>query len=139
MIVLDTNVLSAVMRATPEAAVVRWLDNQPEDSIWITSITALEVRFGIQLLPRGRKRAALSQAFDSFLESIRNRIAAFDYDAAEHAAALMARRKQVGRPVELRDTMIAGIVLARHATLATRNTAHSQDTGIALVDPWRET
>lgn len=138
MIILDTNVLSALMRTAPEAKVVAWLDNQPRDSVWITSITALEVRFGLQILPTGKKRTALFQAFDSLLETIKHRIAAFDTDAAESAADLMARRQRAGRPVELRDTMIAGIALARRAALATRNVTHFADAGISIVDPWAE-
>src|SRR5262245_7386710 len=136
MIILDTNVLSALMRTAPEAKVVAWLDNQPRDSVWITSITALEVRFGLQILPTGKKRTALFQAFDSLLETIKHRIAALDTDAAESAADLMARRQRAGRPVELRDTMIAGIALARRAALATRNVTHFADAGISIVDPW---
>ena len=138
MIILDTNVLSALMRTAPEAKVVAWLDNQPRDSVWITSITALEVRFGLQILPTGKKRTALFQAFDSLLETIKHRIAALDTDAAESAADLMARRQRAGRPVELRDTMIAGIALARRAALATRNVTHFADAGISIVDPWAE-
>lgn len=138
MIILDTNVLSALMRATPELKVVTWLDNQPRDSIWITSITALEVQFGLRILPAGRKRAGLFLAFEALLEAIDHRIAAFDAAAAEGASDLTARRQQAGRPVELRDTMIAGIVLASRATLATHNTVHFEDAGISLVNPWAE-
>jgi predicted nucleic acid-binding protein len=136
MIILDTNVLSALMRSAPEARVIAWLDNQPRDSVWITSITALEVRFGLQILATDKKRTALFQAFDSLLETIKHRVAPFDADAAEKAADLMARRQRTGHPVELRDTMIAGIVLARRAVLVTRNVTHFADAGISVVDPW---
>lgn len=136
MIVLDTNVLSALMRSKPEEKVVAWLDTQPRDSVWITSITALEIRFGLQIMAAGRKRNSLFQAFESLLETIGHRIAAFDDDAAEHSGDLMAQRQRAGRPVDLRDTMIAGIVLTRHATLATHNLSHFRDAGIPLVDPW---
>ncbi|SRR6266496_6326376 len=136
MIILDTNVLSALMRSAPETKVVDWLNAQPRSSIWITSITALEVRFGLQIMAVGRKRKALFQAFEALLETIDHRIAAFDAAAAEHAGNLMARRQKAGRPVELRDTMIAGIALSRRATLATRNVAHFSDCGAGLVNPW---
>lgn len=136
MIILDTNVLSALMRTTPEAQVVAWLNNQPRESVWITSVTVLEVRFGLEILPASKKRTALFRAFDSLLDTIGHRIASFDAAAAESAADLMARRRKVGHPVELRDTMIAGIALARRASLATRNVNHFVDAPIAVIDPW---
>lgn len=135
MIILDTNVLSALMYESPDKKVVAWLDRQPRSSVWITSVTVLEVRFGLQTLAVG-KRAALMQAFELTLERIGQRIIGFDAESAVHAGDLMASRKKKGRPVDLRDTMIAGIVLAQHATLATRNTAHFADAGILIVDPW---
>jgi len=124
------------MRQTPDKAVVLWLDNQPRTSIWTTSITVLEVRFGLQILPAGKRRSALVQAFEGVLDKIAHRVVPFDVAAAQQAADLMASRHHKGRPGEIRDTMIAGIVLAHHAALATRNTAHFDDTGVALVDPW---
>ena len=136
MIILDTNVLSALMRHVPDPVVVSWMDGQPRTSLWTTSVTVLEVRFGLQILPGGKQRLALMQAFDSLLEKIGQRVAGFDLDAAEQAGELMASRHKRGRPVELRDTMIAGIVLVRHATLATRNTQHFQDASVPLIDPW---
>jgi toxin FitB len=136
MIILDTNVLSALMRNVPDPAVVSWMDRQPRTSLWTTSVTVLEVQFGLQILPRGRRRSALMHGFDEFLDRIGQRVAGFDLEAAGHAADLMAARHKKGRPVELRDTMIAGIALARHATLATRNTQHFQDATVSLVDPW---
>jgi predicted nucleic acid-binding protein len=136
MIILDTNVLSALMRQTPDTEVVAWLDRQPRTSIWTTSITVLEARFGLQILPAGKRRSSLMQSFDLLLDKIDHRIAPFDSEAAEHASELMTGRHKKGRPVELRDTMIAGIVVARHATLVTRNTTHFEDSGIRVVNPW---
>ena len=138
MTILDTNVLSALMRHSPEPAVVAWMDRQPRTSLWTTSVTVLEVRFGLQILPGGKRRSALVQSFEALLDKIGHRVAEFDLDAAEHAGDLMASRHTGGRPVELRDTMIAGIVLARHASLATRNVMHFQDASVPLVDPWSE-
>src|SRR5579863_1191900 len=124
MIIVDTNVLSALMRQRPDTDVVAWLDRQPRTSIWTTSITILEVRFGLQIMAGGRRRSALMQRFEEVLEKIEYRVAAFDASAAQEASALMASRHNRGRPGDLRDTMIAGIAVAQHATLATRNTAH---------------
>jgi toxin FitB len=137
MIILDTNVLGALMHTIPDATVVSWLDRQPAESIWITSITLFETRFGLALLPSGRRRQALESAFDRLLkEDLENRILDFDSAAATAAASLAAARQKSGRSVDLRDTQIAGIALARRATLATRNVRHFSDLNISIVDPW---
>ncbi len=136
MIILDTNVLSALMRQTPDPPVVSWLDRQPRMSIWTTSVTTLEIRFGLQILPAGKRRAFLIQAFEAVLEKIGQRVVSFDEVAAQQAGSLMAARHKKGRPGDLRDTMIAGIVLAHHATLATRNTSHFADISAPVINPW---
>jgi toxin FitB len=137
MIILDTNVLSALMRKEPERAVVAWLDRQPAQSIWITSVTLFEVRFGLALLPTGRRRQMLEAAFTRLLqEDLENRVLDFDSAAAIEAATLAADRQKAGRPVDIRDTQIAGIALARRATLATRNVRHFADLKVPLADPW---
>ena len=139
MIILDTNVLSALMRTTPEARVVAWLDRQPSESVWTTCITVFEARFGFALLPKGRRRTMLEEGFAKLLEvDLETRVLAFDAAAAAAAATLAAQRQRAGRPVDLRDTQIAGIALARHATVATRNTRHFIDANISVVDPWDE-
>ena len=138
MIILDTNVLSALMRKVPDADVVGWLDRQPAESVWITSITLFEARLGIALLPDGKRRRALTSAFGRLLdEDLENRVLDFDTGAANEAAELAARRQRAGRPIDIRDTQIAGIALVRHATLATRNTRHFADLEISVIDPWR--
>ena len=137
MIILDTNVLSALMRTVPDARVVAWLDCQPAESVWITSITLFEAYLGLALLPSGRRRRTLEAAFARLLqEDLENRVLDFDSAAATEAASLAAARQKNGRPVDLRDTQIAGIALARHATLATRNVRHFRDLRILIVDPW---
>ena len=137
MIVLDTNVLSALMRAEPDAAVIDWLDRQPADSVWLSSITVFETRFGLALLPKGRRRVALHQAFERVLaEDLANRVLDFDSMAAATAAHLAADRQRAGRSVDLRDTMIAGIALARRATIATRNTRYFEGLDVPVVNPW---
>ena len=137
MIILDTNVLSALMRATPELPVANWLDRQPVESIWITSITLFEARFGLALLPKGRRRQSLEAAFARVLEEdLENRVLDFDAVAAAEAATLAAGRQQAGRPVDVRDTQIAGIALARHAVIATRNVRHFLDVKVPVVNPW---
>ena len=138
MIILDTNVLSALMRTTPDVAVVNWLDRQPADSVWVTSVAVFEARFGLALLPRGRRRLGLERAFEQVLnDDLANRILDFDAAAAAAAAQLAAERQRAGGPVDFRDTLIAGIALARRATIATRNTRHFEGLDVPVVDPWR--
>ena len=138
MIVLDTNVLSALMRQAPEMPVVHWLDRQQADSVWITSITLFEVRLGLAVLPKGKRRQTLEVAFARLLlEDLEDRVLAFDSAAAVEAATLAAERQKAGRTVDFRDTQIAGIALSRRATLATRNTRHFQDLHVPVVDPWQ--
>jgi hypothetical protein len=137
VILLDTNVISALMRQAPETKVVAWLDRQPRSSVWTTSITLLELRFGLQIMAAGKKRSTLMSLFERMLrDKIENRVVSFDAAAALQASDVMAIRQKAGRPVELRDTMIAGIALASRATLATRNVRHFADLALPLVDPW---
>jgi toxin FitB len=136
VIILDTNVLSALMRKEPDLQVGDWLDRQPRSSIWITSITVLEIRYGLQILPAGKRRTTLEEAFEELTDRLGQRIAEFDAAAGKLAGDLMAARHKRGRPVVFRDTMIAGITLAHNATLATRNTVHFEDTKISLINPW---
>jgi len=138
VIILDTNVLSALMRQAPELPVVKWLDGQQADSIWITSVTLFEARFGLAVLPKGRRRQALETAFARLLsEDLEDRVLAFDSDAAAEAALLAAERQKAGRMVDFRDTQIAGIALSRRATIATRNTRHFHDLRVPVIDPWQ--
>jgi predicted nucleic acid-binding protein len=137
MILLDTNVLSALMRQEPDAQVIRWLDRQPRQSVWTTAITVFEIRFGLQTMAAGKRRTSLVGSFEKLLgDVLERRIAHFDSDAAQRAADLMAIRQREGRPGELRDTMIAGIVLASHSALATRNVNHFKDLSSSVVNPW---
>ena len=137
MIILDTNVLSALMRTRPDPAVVAWLDRQPPESIWITSITVFEAHLGLRLLSKGARQRALEATFARLVEEdLEGRVLDFDRAAAAAAASLAATRQKAGRPVDMRDTQIAGISLARHATLATRNVRHFADLTVPIVDPW---
>ena len=139
MIVLDTNVLSALMQQQPDAKVVTWLDGQAAESIWISTVTLFEARYGLALLASGRRKKLLLERFDQFLQDdLELRVLAFDIQAANLAAQLAAERKARGRPVDMRDTYIAGIAMARRATLATRNTRHFDDLPVPVVNPWAD-
>jgi hypothetical protein len=137
LIVLDTNVVSALMRREPDLVVEAWLDALPPESIWTTTITVFEVRLGLEIMAAGRRRRQLEDAFAKALEvDFESRVLPFDQAAAQAAGRIAAERRRVGRSVEIRDIQIAGIVNARKATLATRNTRHFEGCGLALVDPW---
>ena len=125
------------MSAVADPLVIQWLDLQPRESVWTTSITVFELQFGLDLLPDGRKRRALELAFQRLVEEdLENRILDFDTAAATVAGSLAAKRQLNGTSVEIRDMQIAGIVLSRHATLATRNVRHFADLDAAIVNPW---
>ena len=137
MIILDTNVLSAFMRPAPDRPVIEWLDRQPSESVWTSSVTIFEIVVGIEITPEGRRRAFLQTALDRLLaEIIEERILPFDTPAAQAAAVLSAVRRRNGRPQEIRDSMIAGIVVARRGTLATRNTRDFENMPVPVVNPW---
>ncbi len=137
MILLDTNVLSALMNDKPDPAVIRWLDGLAPDEVWTTVITIFEVRFGLHRLAFGRKRQRLESAFNALIDQdLMGRIVPVDRAAADAAGVLAARREAAGRPVDVRDTLIAGIAIARRAAIATRNTRHFADLNIRMVDPW---
>lgn len=137
MIILDTNVLSALMQQQPDPAVVNWLDAQAAEAIWISSITLIEARYGLALLPDSQRKTQLQQRFEQLVKTdLGNRVLVFDVRAAHLAAQLAAERKNRGRPVDMRDTFIAGIALAQGATLATRNTRHFDDLATPVINPW---
>lgn len=140
MIILDTNVLSALMQQQPDPVVVNWLDAQAAEAIWITSITLFEARYGLELLSDSQRKTQLQQRFEQLVQSdLANRVLVLDVRAAHLAAHLAAERKKRGRPVDMRDTFIAGIALAQSATLATRNTRHFDDLATPVINPWPNT
>jgi toxin FitB len=137
VIVLDTNVVSETMLPAPNPRVLRWLDEQPSQSIWITTVTLYEIRFGLQTMAAGKRQTTLLVRLEHWLDAVvQGRIASFDPAAAQQAANLASALKLKGRPRDSRDTMIAGIVLASRATLATRNVRHFEDIAKSVVNPW---
>jgi predicted nucleic acid-binding protein len=137
VILLDTNVISAFVRPEPDQAVKSWLDLQPAKSMWTTSISVYELRFGVELLAFGRRRQLLEEALTKALEEdFDGRVIPFDVEAAQAAGRIGAARRRLGRTVEIRDLQIAGIAIARNAKLATRNIRHFEGLGVELIDPW---
>jgi toxin FitB len=137
VIIIDTNVVSMLMERVLEPRALAWLDNQPSQSLWTTTINVMEVRYGLELKPPGRRRNSLEAAFSRVLsEDLEGRVFDFDQAAAEHAGTISAQRRSSGRPIEVRDAQIAGIAMARGATLATRNTRDFRGLDIEIVNPW---
>ena len=138
MIILDTNVLSELMKPTPAAEVVDWMAAQPAAGLYTTSIAQAEILHGLMLLPPGRRRRALEAAATSmFAEDFGGRILGFGTDAAPRYAQIASDRQRAGRPISHFDAQIAAIARSTGATIATRNSTDFDGCGVALVDPWK--
>jgi predicted nucleic acid-binding protein len=137
MIILDTNVLSELLRPAPAGQVERWLAAQDGTKVYFTTVGEAELRLGVAMLPAGKRRAALTTAIEGLLdEDFRDRILPFDRPAARAYATIAAERRAAGRPISQFDCQIAAIARAREATVATRNTSDYEGCGIELIDPW---
>lgn len=137
MIVLDTNVVSELMRASPAENVFDWVAGQPAQSLYITSISLAEIVHGILLLPAGRRRSAIQAAAESmFSVEFGGRILPFEASAARACAKIAVDRRHAGRPISSFDAQIAAIALVARATLATRNVSDFEGCGLKLMNPW---
>jgi predicted nucleic acid-binding protein len=137
MIILDTNVVSELLRPAPSSAVEAWLAAQDGATVFFTAIAEAELRLGVAILPAGRRRTSLAEAIDAMLEEdFRDRILPFDTAAAQAYATIAATRRAAGRPISQFDCQIAAIARIRQALLATRNTADYEDCGIEVINPW---
>lgn len=137
MIVLDTNVLSELMRPNPEALLSTWIAEQEDAAFATTTVTVMEIVYGLAKLPSGRRRSELETRFGSLVDAVEGlRILELDREGAGLAGALKARRDELGRPASQADMMIAGICRARGAVLATRNLRDFEDTGLDLINPF---
>lgn len=137
MILLDTNIISEMMKATPSANVSEWLDQQPVAEVFITTITIAEITYGLQALPNGNRRTVLSDAFDkTVIEAFKHRILSFDEQAAHLYGEIMSRRKSLGQPLSILDGQIAAIARAHRLKLATRNVRDFGECGLELINPF---
>jgi predicted nucleic acid-binding protein len=136
LVVLDTNVVSELMRRAPAAPVLAWLERQPPAAVCTTAVTIAEVRHGIARLPEGRRRDQLEAATTEVLSAFSDRILPFDADTAEHYARLVVERERAGMPITGFDAQIAAICRLHGAVLATRNTTDFLGLGLDLTDPW---
>ena len=139
MIVLDTNVLSELLRPTPAPQVEAWLAAQDGTNVYFTAVGEAELRHGVAILPAGRRRDTLAQAIEGMLdEDFRDRILPFDREAARAYAAIAAERRAAGRPISQFDCQIAAIARAHGASVATRNIGDYEGCGVAVIDPWAQ-
>ncbi|WP_119391095.1 type II toxin-antitoxin system VapC family toxin [Taklimakanibacter lacteus] len=137
MIVLDTNVLSEMLRVSPEPRVAEWLNDQPRASIFTTTVTRGELLYGIRVLPAGKRRDQLWDAVIRILDiDMAGQVLTFDSLAADEFAQISATRRATGRPISQFDAQIAGITRSRGAQLATRNASDFDACGFDVINPW---
>lgn len=137
MIVLDTNVVSELMKPGPAPAVIGWFRDYPAARLFITAVTQAEILLGLELLPRGKRRTALESAANlMFEDDFAGHVLPFDSAAASVYAKIVAARQKAGRPISQFDAQIASIALSRGAAVATRNLPDFEGCGLELLDPW---
>lgn len=138
MIILDTNVLSELMKSQPDKSVVRWIGEHKATSLFITTLTQAEILYGLEILPAGKRRTALKKAAKAMFElEFSDRILPFDIKAAQLFATIAAERRKIGRPISQIDAQIAAITRSHNATLVTRNINDFEECGIEIINPWK--
>jgi len=137
VILLDTNVVSAVMVPAPPAPVLAWLDRQPTTDLYLSTVTIAEIMYGIRILPEGKRRQDLAGRFERFLvRGFEQRVFPFDTPAAREYADIMGHRRQIGRPLSALDGQIAAIARARRLPVATRNVRDFEECGLEILNPF---
>ncbi|MGA2878107.1 MAG: type II toxin-antitoxin system VapC family toxin [Bryobacteraceae bacterium] len=137
MTILDTNVVSEMLKPAPSDIVLRWMALQEPFSVFTTAITQAEMLYGVEALAAGKRRQRLAEVVEEiFAEDFQGRILPFDQESAREFARIAGSRKAAGRPISQLDAMIAGIARSRSAALATRNTGDFEHCGIRLINPW---
>lgn len=136
MIILDTNVVSELMRSEPAPQVANWIRDRDRRELCTTVITLAEIRYGIARLPDGRRKQVLLTAADDIFSAFEDQILQVDTAVAEHYAVVASTRERAGKPIASMDALIAAVCRSRNAALATRNVADFDGTGIEIIDPW---
>ena len=137
MVVLDTNVMSALMRPDADPTIAHWIAKHQTSSLFVTAVTEAELRFGLAIMPPGKRRDGLAAGLERMLRAgFANRVLAFDSGAARAYAEIAAARRSKGRPISQADCQIAAIAQAQGMAVATRNIRDFSDTGIEVIDPW---
>lgn len=138
MILLDTNVISALMLPVADPTVREWLNRHPADTLFLSTVTVAEIGYGLAILPDGKRRRSLEQCLERFLErAFDQRLLSFDPQSARHYAEIMSRRRSLGRPMGMADGQIASIARAHKLAIATRNGKDFEDCGLEVIDPYR--
>jgi predicted nucleic acid-binding protein len=138
MILLDTNVISEVMKVAPSKAVLEWLNDQDSNSLYISTITIGEIEYGLRILPVGKRRLQLRERFEQFIsQAFAQRVLAFDEAAARAYGDMMGLRKELGPPMSLPDGQIAAVARSRGLAVATRNVSALEECGVDLINPFR--
>lgn len=138
MILLDTNVVSEVMKAAPSAAVLKWLNDQSSSDLYVSAVTIGEIEYGLRILPGSRRRLQLREKFDQFIAvAFAQRVLAYDETTARIYGEIMGLRKEVGRPMSVPDGQIASIARSHRMSVATRNTRDFEECGVDLLNPFR--
>jgi predicted nucleic acid-binding protein len=136
MIVLDTNVISEPLGKRPSKKVMDWLDNQVSETLYISTITYAELRYGVEKLQEGKRKKELAESIERVLNLFKDRTLPFDVPSAEHLARIACQAAKLGRPAAAPDAYIAAIAASRGFAVATRNVKHFEHTGVALINPW---
>jgi len=138
MIIIDTNIVSEMMKASPETLVLNWFNNQKTSSLYLTTITIAEIRYGIRALPYGKRSQLLAEGFNTLIEiAFENRILNFDETAAYQYGEVMGKRKEMGRPLDSLDGQIIAIAKTNICAVATRNTRDFEHCGLTLINPFQ--
>jgi hypothetical protein len=139
MILLDTNVISEVMRPRPDPRVAAWIQSLPRKEFWTSSLVVAELLSGIDLMPQGRRQKGLREAFEAMLtEDFHGQVLSFDLAAARHFGEILSARQRLGRPINEMDAQIAATARVHRAAIATRNIKDFQACDITLIDPWSD-
>jgi len=138
MIILDTNVISETMKPTSNPAVKFWMNRQNHETLYLTSVTQAEIFYGIAVLPPGRRKDGLADAFNGLLKHFAGRILSFDSEAAHYYAQMAATARAAGQAFPVRDGYIAAIAASRDFAVATRDTPPFEVGGVQVINPWKE-
>jgi hypothetical protein len=136
MIVLDTNVLSEPLKLRPDPKVLEWLDAQAAETLYMSTISYAELRFGVLKMPDGKRKGELAAQIERAMELFKDRMLEFNVKAAEQLAQIGARCKEIGKPATAPDAHIAAIAAASGFSVATRNVDHFKHTGVRVINPW---
>lgn len=138
MVILDTNVISELMKKSADARVQSWLDNIPIHQVYMSAITKAEIEYGVSILPKGKKRKRIEEAVSAVLTLFSGQILSFTAESATLFARLKSKRKRIGRPISYADAQIASIACQHNYQLATRNTMDFEEIdGLKLINPWK--